>query len=182
MNFIKFLFSKSFLKHIFISVFLAILLFWVSLKCLKFYTNHGTSIEVPNVIGLQLIKAKTNLESFDLQIIVTDSSNFNPKYSPMAIIEQEPSPGFLVKKKRKIYVSLNPSDYKKIPFPDVIRKTVRQAVPTIESFGFKIGKLKYIDDIGKDEIIELRVKDKLISPGDLIKKTATIDIIIGNGR
>lgn len=182
MNFFKFLFSKSFLRQICICIILAISIFWFSLKCLKLYTNHGTSIKVPDIIGFQLEKAKESLDNLELKIIVADSTNFNPKYSPRTVIQQDPRPGFLVKKKRKIYVNLNPSDYKKISLPDVIRKTIRQAIPAIESLGFKIGELRYIDDIGKDEVIELRIKDKLVNPGDLIKKTTTIDFIVGNGN
>ena len=53
---------------------------------------------------------------------IQDSTNYNPKFKAGAIIEQEPMARFKVKENRKIYLILNPMDYKKIPFPDVIRK------------------------------------------------------------
>ena len=76
---------------------------------------------------------------------------------------------------------INPSDYKNIRIPDVIRSTLRQTKPTLEVLGFKIGTLIYEDDLGKDEVLEMRYKGKKVNPGDLLKKTSVIDLVLGNG-
>ena len=81
----------------------------------------------------------------------------------------------------QIYLILNPSDYKNIRLPDVIRSTLRQTKPTLEVLGFKIGTLIYEDDLGKDEVLEMRYKGKKVNPGDLLKKTSVIDLVLGNG-
>ena len=57
----------------------------------------------------------------------------------------------MVKKNRKIYLTLNPSGYRKVLVPDLKERTFRQAKPTLEALGFKIGKLTYIDNIAKDK-------------------------------
>ena len=90
--------------------------------------------------------------------------------------------GRSVKFKRKVYLILNPSNYKKISIPNVIRKTLRQAKPSLESAGFKIGQIKYIDDLGKDEVIRIRHRGKKISVGDSIRKMSELDLIVGNGN
>ena len=56
----------------------------------------------------------------------------------------------------------NPSDYKNVRVPDVIRSTLRQTKPTLQALGFIIGDIIYQDDLGKDEVLEMRYKGKRI--------------------
>jgi beta-lactam-binding protein with PASTA domain len=181
MNFIRFLFSRSFFKQLTLALVVVVALCFASLKWLKSYTQHGTFVEVPPLLGLSLNEADNTLKSFDLVTQVQDSSNYNPKYSPGAVIEQEPLAGSKVKENRKIYLITNPSDYKNVRVPDVIRSTLRQTKPTLQALGFTIGDLIYEDDLGKDEVLEMRYKGKRIVPGQMLKKTSAIDLVLGNG-
>lgn len=181
MNFLKFLFSKSLVRQIVLAIVACILFAFLALKWLKSYTNHATFVEVPNLVGLSLDNAEITLQNFNLRTQVQDSSNYNPKYPSGAVIEQEPLAGAKVKENRKIYLILNPSDYKNVRIPDVIRNTLRQARPTLEALGFSVGELIYVNDLGKDEVIELRFRGRKLSPGDMIRKTSTIDLVLGNG-
>jgi len=182
MNFFRFLFSTSIIKQLCLVIVACIIFSFLALKWLKSYTNHGTFVEVPNLVGLSLDDAETTLQNFDLRTQVQDSSNYNPKYPSGAVIEQEPLAGEKVKENRKIYLILNPSDYRKVIIPDVIRSTLRQTRPTLEALGFRIGKLIYVDDLGRDEVLELRFRGQKINAGDLIKKTSAIDLVLGNGN
>lgn len=182
MNFLKFLFSKSLLRQIGLAIIAIIVFSFLVLKWLKYYTNHKEFVEVPNIVGQPLAQAQTTLDTFSLKTQVQDSSNFNPNYPAGSVIEQEPAAGSKVKIDRKIYVILNPSDYQKIKIPEVIRKTLRQAKPTLETLGFRIGQLIYVDDLGKDEVISLRHKGQTVNPGDVLRKTSTIDLVLGNGN
>ena len=170
------------MKQIILSLIIIVFLTFFTLKWLKSYTNYGITIIVPDLVGLSLNDANKILQKNKLVYKIQDSTNYNPKFKAGAIIEQVPIAGFKVKENRKIYLTLNPMDYKKIPFPDVIRKTFRQAKPSLESLGFKIGDIIYEDDLGKNEIIEVRFKNKKILPSDLIRKTSVIDIVLGNGK
>lgn len=181
MNFLKFLFSRSLVRQIGLSIVACIIFAFLTLKWLKSYTNHGAFVEVPNLVGLSLDDAKTTLDNFDLRTQVQDSSNYNPKYPSGAVIEQEPLAGAKVKENRKIYLILNPSDYRNVLVPNVIRNTLRQTRPTLEALGFKVGELIYVNDLGKDEVIELRFRGRKLNPGDMIRKTSTIDLVLGNG-
>ena len=181
MNFLKFLFSRSFIKQIGLALVAIIVFSFLSLKWLKSYTNHGAFVEVPNLVGLSLNDAETTLKNFDLRTQVQDSSNYNPKYPSGAVIEQEPLAGEKVKENRKIYLILNPSNYRNVLVPNVIRNTLRQTRPNLEALGFKVGELIYVNDLGKDEVIELRFRGRKLNPGDMIRKTSTIDLVLGNG-
>ena len=182
MNILKFLFSRSFLKQLIMAVVAVVVFSFVLLKWLKYYTNHNAFVEVPNLVGQSLNEAQTALETYTLRLQIQDSSNYNPKYTAGAVIEQEPLAGSKVKTDRKIYVILNPSDYQKVKIPNVIRKTLRQAKPTLNALGFKVGRLIYVDDLGKDEVVALRHKGQIVNPGDALRKTSIIDLVVGNGK
>lgn len=182
MNILKFLFSRSFLKQLILAVVAVVVFSFVLLKWLKYYTNHNAFVEVPNLVGQSLNEAQTALEIYTLRLQIQDSSNYNPKYTAGAVIEQEPLAGSKVKTDRKIYVILNPSDYQKVKIPNVIRKTLRQAKPTLNVLGFKVGRLIYVDDLGKDEVVALRHKGQIVNPGDALRKTSIIDLVVGNGK
>jgi len=182
MSLIKFISSKVFLKQLGLAVIAVVVICFLMLKWLKFSTNHGQFVEVPQLQGKTLDVVQIELEDNDLQMVVQDSANYNPNYPKYSVIEQQPEAGSQVKEDRKIYLTLNPSGYRKIAIPNIIRRTIRQARPTLEALEFKIGKITYIDDIGKNEVLAIKHKGETITPGTLLPKTSTIDLILGNGK
>ena len=115
-------------------------------------------------------------------MVVLDSANYNPNYPRFSVIEQLPEAGSLVKENRKIYLTLNPSGYRKVAVPEIIRRTLRQARPTLEALGFELGEITYANDIGKDEVLAIKHKGRTIAPGTMLPKTSKIDLVVGNGR
>ena len=181
MNFIKFLFSKSFIKQL-IFAFIALVVFgFLALKWLKSYTNHGTFVTVPELTGQTYDAAQILIKEHELRSEVQDSSSYNPNYPKGAVIEQDPLAGSQVKEDRKIYLILNPSAYRSLAVPDVIRRTFRQAKPSLEAVGFQIGTMIYVDDLGKDEVLEIRHNGQIIEAGTMLPKTSKIDLVLGNG-
>ena len=146
-----------------------------------FYTKHSQRIEVPNVKRLSVELAKKSLANKELQMAIQDSANFDPKFPPLSIIDQNPKAGNLVKENRKIYLTINPSGYRKVKIPDVIQKTLRQAKPTLKAIGFNIGKKTYVPNLAKDVVLKLKHNGKVLKPGDLLMKTSTVDLVLGDG-
>ena len=182
MSFISFIKSKAFLKQIIIAIIVIVgILFAVNLW-LDSTTNHGEFVTVPNLTGKSLNTVEIELRDNDLSMEIQDSANFNPDYPKFSVIEQYPESGTQVKENRKIYLTLNPSGYRKVEIPKVVRKTFRQAKPTLETLGFEIGKITYVDDIGKDEVIEIKHNGKTLEEGDLLPLTSKIDVVLGNGN
>ena len=181
MNFIKFLFSKSFVKQLILAFIVLVVFGFLTLKWLKLYTNHGTFVTVPALTGKTYEAAQILINEHQLRSEVQDSSNYNPNYPKGAVIEQDPLAGSQVKEDRKIYLILNPSAYRTVAVPDVIRRTFRQAKPTLEALGFQIGTMLYEDDLGKDEVLEIRHNGQIIEAGTLLPKTSRIDLVLGNG-
>ena len=54
--------------------------------------------------------------------------------------------------------------------PNVLDQTKRQVVIQLKSLGFRIGKERYIKDLGRDVVRGLRVQRKKIKPGDKLPK------------
>ena len=117
----------------------------------------------------------------DLRYEVVDSANFDPQYPRFSIIEQNPPAGSKVKKNRKIYVTVNPSGYKKVTVPDIIQVTRRNATSMLRAVGLDVDKVTYIDELGKDMVYRIRFEGKYIKPGDKLSRTSTIELVCGNG-
>ncbi len=182
MTFIKFLFTKTFLKHLVFAGIVLIGLVFLTLFWLKITTNHNQKIVVPELAKMSLDEAENKLNELDLRFEILDSSNYNPDFPKYSVIEQLPRAGEYVKEKRKIYLTLNRSGYVFVKVPEVVGKTKRQAEPTLVSMGFKIGKITYKPYIAIDEVLEMYHKGKKITSGDEIQKTSVIDLVLGDGE
>jgi len=182
MTFIKFLFSKAFLRQLLIAAGIIVVLVSGILFWLKSTTNHNQKIRVPSLAKMSLDEAEVKLDELDLRFVILDSSNYNPDFPKYSVIEQLPKAGEYVKENRKIYLTLNRSGYVFLKLPKVVGKTRRQAEPTLVSMGFIIGKITYKPYIALDEVLEIRSKGKKINPGDELQKTSVIDLVLGDGK
>ena len=179
---IRYLFSRSFLKNIFfIAVFLIFLLF-VLLIFLNVFTRNNQSIEVPNLVGKSIVEFDKKLSEMDLKYMIIDTANFNPKYNIGSVLDQEPNAGARVKGGRKVYLTLNSSDFKEVKLPKISGLTLRQARNVIESLGFIFGEIEYVDDIAYNEVISISSDSVNLEEGDFLKKTSIIDFKLGNGK
>ncbi len=181
MAFIKYLFTKDFLKQLVYATLVVLFLTFLLMWWLKITTHHNQKIEVPNLAKLSISEVKEKLNEMNLRFEIIDSANYNPDYPRYSVIEQLPKAGKYVKENRKIYLTLNPSGYRKIKVPNVVGKTRRQAEPTLRAMGFKIGKITYRPYIARDEVLQLRYKGRKLQKGETLQKTSVIDLVLGDG-
>ena len=182
MSILNFLKSKVFFKQVLLAIAALFVLSFIMLKWLNFTTNNGDFETVPDLKGKSVEVAKIELEENNLVMQIQDSANYNPKYPKYSVIEHEPPAGSQVKENRKIYITLNPSGYRKVLVPDLKHRTFRQAKPELLALGFQIGKITYIDNIGENEVLEVRYNGKRVSVGTMLEKTTKIDLVLGNGK
>jgi len=173
------MFSKAFVKQLLIAIVGLIVLSFIVLWWLKSTTNHGQKIEVPNLAKLTLTDVENVLDENELRYEILDSANFNPEYPKFSVIEQIPKAGKFVKEDRKIYLTLNPSGYRKVKIPNVVGKTRRQAEPTLLAMGFEIGKVTTKPHMS-DQVLEIRHAGSKIDPDTELEITSVIDLIIGD--
>ena len=178
----QFFFSRTFIFHLTLAFAGFIFFCYLLLTFLKFFTYHNNLEEVPNLTGVLIDDAKKTIIDNKLRFEVLDSSKFTPNFSPLSVLDQIPKPGDYVKKNRKIYLTINPSGYRKVSIPNVIQITKRNAETKLKSVGFELGDIFYRDNIGKNMVLEIRFNDKIILPGYLLPKTSKIDLVLGNGK
>ncbi|OFY57077.1 MAG: hypothetical protein A2X04_05120, partial [Bacteroidetes bacterium GWF2_41_9] len=152
-----------------------ILLIWLS-----FYTRHGQARPVPDFSGLTLEQASALAKKSKVKYQVIDSvyTNIVPRG---CIAEQNPKPGFKVKKWRNVILTINAFHPEMVAMPDLIDLPKRQAILVVESSGLQMGLLKYKPDLSVDVVLEQQLNGKIIAKGDSIQKGSVIDLVLGKG-
>lgn len=115
-------------------------------------TRHGMRRTVPDFTGLGLKDAQYYAEQRGLKLIINDSL-YVPAYPGGMVLEQLPKGGVAVKEGRKIYITINSFAQKKLPMPYVAGRSLRQAKDMLESAGFGIEKLEYVEDIATNYVL-----------------------------
>ena len=174
--------SRVFFVQILASIAIVAALAYLFFHWITFTTHHGQEITVPDLAKLSAEQAEEQLSAIDLDYIILDTVDFRPDFPKLTIVEQEPKAGAKVKEGRKIYIKINASKYTMVTLPDLIEKTYRQAVPTLEAIGLKEGTITYKPYLGKDMVLELRQNGKKLKAGDKILKSSKIDLVLGDGK
>jgi beta-lactam-binding protein with PASTA domain len=179
-NFFAYLRSKMFLKNLALAVALALGIFFVLLIYLRVYTHHGKSITVPDLSDLPVEDAGRILKERNLRYEIFDSLYVAARQAGV-IIDQHPKAGKEVKKRRKVYFTINASSPEKILMPDLVGITLREASTKMQIAGLKTGKFIYRYNIGKNVVLEQLYNSKVIQANDTIVKGAVIDLVLGKG-
>jgi len=176
----EFLLSKQFFKNLGLSVIIVVGSIMLLLIWLNFYTRHGQARPVPDFFGLTMEQTAKLAKKNKLNFQVIDSVYTNLVPSG-CVAEQNPKPGFKVKKWRNIVLTINAFNPEMVAMPDLIDLPKRQALALIESSGLEIGLLKYKPDLSIDVVIDQQHNGKSIAVGDSLQKGSIVDLILGKG-
>ncbi|HEX2919747.1 MAG TPA: PASTA domain-containing protein [Bacteroidales bacterium] len=176
----NFLLSRLFLKNLGIAVTIAFAAILITLIWLNFYTRHGQSRPVPDFNGLTVEEASSLAKKNKLRFQVIDSiyTTIVPRGT---VAEQNPEPGFKVKKWRNVTLTINAFNPEMVAMPNLIDLPLRQASKVIESYGLTMGQRIFKPDISINFVIEQLYKGREISAGDSIQKGSVIDLVLGKG-
>jgi len=176
----RFLKSKTFGKHLLIAVVSLIIFVWLVFFGLKLYTHHGQALLVPDFTGLNKQEAAELADDKDLEIEIADSVFIDGRRKG-TVVDQNPRPDFKVKENRTIFLTINAFNQAKVPVPNTVGVSYRQAKVSLQSAGLKVGKLIYRPDPMKNYIIEQRINGSIIKPGTMVAKNSEIDLVLGKG-
>lgn len=183
MNIFLFLKSKTFFKHIGLAFIAILAIIFLLQYWLSAVTNHDQKIQVPNLNRMIIKEVERTLNELDLTYTIIDSSRYNPNYPKKSVMEQSPQSGDFVKEKRKIYLTINSSNYRNVSVPDVLGKTKRLAIADLESQGFIVGtNFTYVYDIGKDVVRGMRHDGKILLPKQKLPQNSIIELVLGNNN
>lgn len=181
MGIIKFFTNKRVWINLIAMAVLTIVLVIGAMQYLKTYTRHGESIEVPNFKGLQVEELeKYTTENYFAFVIIDSIYNTNKEKG--SITAQAPLPGSMVKKGRKIYLTIVATQPKTIKMPDLTDRTLRQSKEILKSFGLEIATLEYVASKYKNAVLRQEYLGKKIPPGKRIEKGSAIKLVLGRGE
>ncbi len=180
-TFFSFIFSKLFLKNLGIALGIILLSALIAFFSLNRYTQHGESIEVPNLRNKNINEAITILKYTELNYEIIDSVYLSGKPAG-AIIEQIPAPKEKIKKYRKIYLTINSYSKPLVTLPDVRDLSYRNARATIEAIGLKIAAVQYVPWEYKDLVKNIKQNGVILEPGARIPRESLVVLVVGRGQ
>lgn len=183
MAFLKSFFRKQFNLSVWWEAAAALLIFILLVIAvylsLIFYTHHGNTVVVPNVIEKDYNEAKKILEDAGLRVMVKDTGYVTTKAADL-ILDQHIPAGKIVKFNRYVYLTINAGHPRKKPLPEVIDGSARSAEMKLKAMGFKIGKRKLVPG-DEDLVMQVEVGGKVVKEGDRISVEDPIVLVVGNG-
>ncbi len=175
-----FLLSKVFLKNLGLAAAIILGMIMILLIWLNLYTRHGQARPVPDFFGLTIEQTAALAKRSKLRYEVIDSV-YTSLVPRGCVAEQNPKPGFKVKKWRNIILTINAFNPEMVAVPDLVDLPIRQAIALIASSGLEMGELRYRPDLSIDVVIEQLYNGREISKGDSLQKGSVIDLVLGKG-
>lgn len=180
MEFLRFLLTKKFLRHLGLAAAITLILLFGTLVWLKIYTHHGRTIVVPDLTGLTLEEVDDVTASRRLRFEVVDSV-FSTEMPRGTVIKQNPVAVSRVKKNRKIFLTMNAVNPEMVKVPQLTGLSFRQAKLALQNAGLIPGTITYKPDFAKNNVLQQMHNDTVINEGTIITKGAVIDLVLGMG-
>ena len=148
---------------------------------LRFFTMHGKEYDVPDLMGKTASEMETFVQdsnSHRFKFVVIDSI-FVPETEGGIVMNQDPAPGQLVKKGRKIYLSVSTMNPPKVEMPNLLDLSLRQAENILVTNNLKFGQVIYKPSRFPNAVLEQRYKGRIIQQGALLPYNASITLVVG---
>lgn len=169
---------KWILKHIIGAIALFAVLAISAGLILKLVTNHGKEITVPDLTNMSVSEAVYTAGLQNLRVDVTDSVYIRRMGRGM-VYSQNPKAGSSVKKGRRILLTINSVNPKKVQMPNLVGYSMRQAKAELLSRGLGLGKLMYVSDMATNNVLRQMYRGREIEPGTMIESGSDINLIVG---
>ena len=169
---------KTFLKHLLAAVLIAVALLVGAIVFLNVFTKHNQELTVPDLSNMTVEEAQVQAELHDMVINVTDSV-YVKRMKRGAVYRQNPAPGSKVKSGRRIALTINAVNAKKITMPNLVGFSMRQAKAELLSRGLVLGRLIYVKDMATNNVLRQLQQGQEIEPGTMIESESIIDVEVG---
>ncbi len=182
---LMFLKDKKFWKNFLIATVSILVISFLIFKGFDIYTRHGSSVEVPDVVGMNIEEATKELKSKGFKVEIVDSLYDLPEELKDKnidfgdVIMQNPKAKEKVKKGRRFYLMVRTSTPPMVEMPDLVDLSLRQAISILEAKGLKFGRA--IPKPGLPPVQRQLFKGVVIKPGTKIPKGSVIDVWVGSG-
>lgn len=183
---IKQFFKKHpWVQHVILMIGISIVLIVIISLLIKLYARQGKEFVMPQYAVTDSTQGKTLEEAMaandlDLEFVVLDSI-YTRGVKAGIILTQDPKGGTMVKRGRKVYISIAAANAADIIMPELTGLSVRQAVSEIYNSGLQVGSLTFVDDPFKNNVKEQRANGRAIYAGQKVAPGTVIDLVVGNG-
>lgn len=140
-------------------------------------TQHGREYTVPDFRGMTIAEAVAAADSIGMRVEVVDS--IYSQRNRGKVKSHNPHPGAKVKKGRRILLTVNAVNARKVSIPNLVGYSLRQAIPEVDRKGLTLGKLIYKSDMATNNVLEQQYKGKPVEPGSLVEAESVIDLVVG---
>lgn len=179
MSLVKFIFSKVFVRTLLKAAVVFGIIVALTWLFLRFYTNHGEEIMVPNVTKMNLTEANEILAKNDLRYKLIDSTFVKGKEG--LIYAQLPSDSSYVKSNREIYLKIYRTIPPQKPVSFKVGEPLEIARTKLRSKGFEV-ETKYQAGEFDNVILGAYHGEKELSNGDMVGMGEKIKLIVSEKK
>ena len=164
--------------HILVSIGVFIIICVAALFVLDSYTRHGTEVVMPDFTGANLNELLSKEDANDYIFVVSDYL-YDNKNSAGIVLKQDPHVGEMVKKGRKVYVTVSSDKPPKVIMPQLQDVSLRQAEIMLRAIGLNVGPTIFKPSPYENAVLEQFYKGRIIKPGTEISMGDTVTLVVG---
>ena len=171
-------FSNWIVRNLLIALAVVVVLIVGAMIFLNRVTQHGKELSVPDFSNLSVQEAEYVASQAGMRVEVTDSV-FVKRMKRGAVYRQNPAPGSKVKEGRRIVLTINAVNAKKVTMPDLVGLSLRQAKAELMSRGLVLNRLVYVQDMATNNVLRQLKGNREIEPGTMVDSESSIDLVLG---
>jgi len=145
---------------------------------LAIFTQHNKEIAVPDFSNLTYLESVELADVSGVRVEIGDSL-YVRRLKPGVVCSQTPKAGGMVKKGRRILVTVNTMMPKKVSMPSLTGFSLRQAKAELTRNGLYLGKIIYTEDIATNNVLRQTYRGVDIRPGELITSGSSVNLVVG---
>ena len=170
--------SNWVIRNLLIALCVVVVLVVGAMVFLNRVTQHNKELSVPDFSNMSVSEAEYAASQAGMRVEVTDSV-FVKRMKKGAVYRQNPVPGAKVKKGRRIVLTINAVNSKKVTMPNLVGLSLRQAKAELMSRGLVLNRLVYVQDMATNNVLRQLKGNREIEPGTMIDSESSIDLMLG---
>ena len=171
-------FGNWIVRNLMIAGIIGALLIVAAMIFLNVVTKHNKELIVPDFSNMTVAEAEALAAQSGMRVEVTDSV-FVKRMKKGAVRDQNPPSGSKVKEGRRISLTINALNAKKVTMPNLVGLSMRQALAELQSRGLVLGKLIYVQDMATNNVLRQLKGNREIASGKSIDADTVIDLVVG---
>ena len=165
-------------RNLTVAVIIAAVLAVGAMIFLNVVTQHNREIDVPDFSNMSVAEAEYAAAKAGMRVEVTDSV-FVKRMKRGAVYRQNPAPGAKVKDGRRVVLTINAVNAKKVTMPNLVGLSLRQAKAELLSRGLVLNRLVYVKDMATNNVLRQLKGNRQIEPGTMVDSETAIDLVLG---